>query len=507
MTQISGVAPVPELPVIARAREHAWRTALVGPDGRCRYADLLEASTRVAATLLDGADDLREARVAFLASPGWHYVAVQWGVWRAGGIAVPLAVSHPPPEVEHVIRDADAAVVLGHGEWAELLPALAHEARARYVDARVAAEGSAPRSLLPVVDERRRAMIIYTSGTTGRPKGAVLTHANLRAQVTSLVTAWAWRPDDRILLVLPLHHVHGIVNVVTCALWSGATCEVLPRFDARAAWMHIARGGLTLFMAVPTVYRRLIAAWEEATAPERRAWSAAAGSMRLMVSGSAALPVRTLERWREITGHTLLERYGMTEIGMALSNPVAGERRPGFVGGPLPGVAVRLVDDAGRVVPAGAPGELEVRGDTVFLEYWRRPEETRQAFHDGWFRTGDVAVHEDGAYRMLGRSSVDIIKTGGYKVSALEVEETLREHPAVAECAVIGVADADWGERVCAAVEVHAGAELTLDGLQRWAKERLAPYKVPREVRVVAALPRNALGKVTKPEVARLFRG
>jgi malonyl-CoA/methylmalonyl-CoA synthetase len=369
------------------------------------------------------------------------------------------------------------------------------------------AVGTAPRSPLPEVADGRRAMMVYTSGTTGKPKGVVTTHANIAAQVTSLVTAWEWQIDDWILLVLPLHHVHGIINVLTCALWAGARCEMLPKFDAEQVWARIAAGELTLFMAVPTIYGKLIPAWEAAAPEQRRAWSAgcAPPRMRLMVSGSAALPVQRLERWREISGHVLLERYGMTEIGMALSNPLRGERRPGFVGTPLPGVEVRLVDETGRPVPDGTPGEIEVRGKTVFLEYWRRPDATAAAFRDGWFRTGDVAVVEHGGYRILGRSSVDIIKTGGYKVSALEVEEVLRMHPAIAECAVVGVEDPEWGERICAAVEPRGEAALTLATLQAWAKERLAPYKIPRALRSVPALPRNAMGKVTKGEVAKLF--
>ena len=191
---------------------------------------------------------------------------------------------------------------------------------------------------------------------------------------------------------------------------------------------------------------------------------------------------------------------------MALSNPLRGERRPGFVGTPLPGVEVRLVDERGAPVVAGTPGELQVRGPTVFLEYWRRPDATAAAFQDGWFRTGDVAALERGSYRILGRSSVDIIKTGGYKISALEIEEVLRTHPAVAECAIVGVEDAEWGERVCVAVELAPACDLTLPQLQAWLKERLAPYKVPRALSVVQALPRNALGKVMKPQVATLFR-
>jgi malonyl-CoA/methylmalonyl-CoA synthetase len=190
---------------------------------------------------------------------------------------------------------------------------------------------------------------------------------------------------------------------------------------------------------------------------------------------------------------------------MALTNPLGGERRAGFVGTALPGVEVRLVDDRGAPVPDGTPGEIEVRGPNVFLEYWGRPDATREAFRDGWFLTGDVAVLEQGSYRILGRTSVDIIKTGGYKVSALEIEEVLRTHPAVGECAVVGVPDPDWGERVAVAVELLPGGSLELDALQSWARDRLAPYKIPRALRIVRALPRNAMGKVTKPDVTALF--
>jgi malonyl-CoA/methylmalonyl-CoA synthetase len=349
-------------------------------------------------------------------------------------------------------------------------------------------------------------MIVYTSGTTGKPKGAVTTHSNIGAQVASLVNAWGWRSDDRLLLVLPMHHVHAILNGLGCALAVHATCEILREFDAEVVWNRLASGEITVFTAVPTIYRRLIASWEAAPPEVQRARSEGVRKLRLMMSGSAALPVGTLERWREISGHTLLERYGMTELGMALSNPLHGERRPGFVGLPLPDVDLQIVDEDGIQVLAGTPGELEVRGPTVFGEYWQRPQETREAFRNGWFRTGDVAVVEDGYYRLLGRTSVDIIKTGGFKVSALEIEEVLRTHPAIAECAVIGVDDPDWGERVSAAVELRHDATLSCEELQRWAKERLAPYKVPRALLAVSALPRNAMGKVVKPDVARLFK-
>lgn len=458
------------------------------------YSDLSQAAGRVAAELLQGRNDLAEQRVAFLVPPSFAYVVVSRGIWAAGGVAVPLAVSHPPAELEHVIGDSQASIVVGAGRHADALEYIAAAVGARFIRTpdliATNEEGRPPVDLSP----DRRAMIIYTSGTTGKPKGAVTTHGNMAAQIDSLVTAWEWSRSDNALLVLPLHHVHGVINVLGCALAAGASCEILPQFEPEAAWDRLSSGEITVFSAVPTIYHRLIQSWDGAAPALQRARSEGCRRVRLMMSGSAALPVRTLERWRDITGHTLLERYGMTELGMALSNPLHGKRRPGFVGAPLPGVEVRLAD-----------GEIEVRGPGVFLEYWRRPDETRAAFRDGWFRTGDVAMVEDGAFKLLGRSSVDIIKTGGYKVSALEIEDAIRSHPAVADCAVIGVADAEWGERVCAAVELRAGAAVTLEELRSSLKDELATYKLPRSLVCLPALPRNAMGKVLKAEVHKLF--
>jgi malonyl-CoA/methylmalonyl-CoA synthetase len=280
---------------------------------------------------------------------------------------------------------------------------------------------------------------------------------------------------------------------------------MLPGFDAEKVWQAIVRGGLTLFMAVPTVYVKLINYWEAAPEDEKRAMSEGCGRLRLMVSGSAAAPVSLIEKWKEISGHVLLERYGMTEIGMGLSNPLHGTRNPGYVGKPLPGMEVRLVDESGTPVPDGEQGEIQVKGAPVFAEYWRKPEATSSSFSGPWFRTGDMAVVENGNYRILGRKSVDIIKTGGYKVSALEIEEVLRTHPDIRDCAVVGVDDPEWGERVSAAIVVDGDRELTLNLLRSWAKERLASYKVPTQLRLFEDLPRNAMGKVTKPRIVDIF--
>ncbi|MGA2986414.1 MAG: acyl-CoA synthetase [Terriglobia bacterium] len=492
------------LPLIARAERHRGRTAVVDSQGAFTYNDLLEASSRVAAALLAGREDLQEERVAFLVTPGFPWVVVQWGIWRAGGVAVPLPLNSPKSELDYFIDDTGASTLL--------FDALAESLLAPIASARIIRALSCDQVLasqpeeLPGINSQRRAMILYTSGTTSRPKGVVTTHANIKAQIVSLVEAWEWSGQDRILLCLPLHHVHGIINIVSCALWSGAVCEMLPRFDANAVWQRISGGSVTLFMAVPTVYVKLIAAWDAASPERRAALSRACGRLRLMVSGSAALPVRTLERWKAISGHTLLERYGMTEIGMALSNPLRGERVPGSVGTPLPGVEIQLVGENGKLVPPGTPGEIEVRGPSVFAEYWGRPGATREAFREGWFRTGDTAVVENSVYRLLGRTNLDILKTGGHKVSALEIEEALREHPAVADCAVVGVPDAEWGERVGVALVLNAGDAIDLPSLRAWAKEFLAAHKLPSRLLVLDALPRNAMGKVVKPTVAAMFQ-
>jgi len=445
----------------------------------------------------------RGTRIGLFVPPGQSFLDTLFAIWRGGDVAVPLALTHPPAELDHVIRDADMSLVVASDELAPIVTPVAERAGVPVVT-----PSGVARELDRSVDRSpdRGALMLYTSGTTGKSKGVVITHGNLDAQVRSLVEAWGWTPADRTVLVLPLHHVHGLVNVVLTATRVGATLEMPSRFDVEATWDRLASGEISVFTAVPTIYRRLIASWDAASSDVRRARSDGVSRARLMMCGSAALPVATLERWREISGHTLLERYGMTEIGMGLSNPLDGLRRPGFVGAPLPGVSVRLVDDHGVEIDADdTPGEVEVRGPTVFHEYWRRPDATAAAFRDGWFRTGDVALRNDGAYRLLGRNSTDIIKTGGEKVSALEIEDVLRLHPLVADCAVVGVADADWGERVCVAVELQPGASLALDELNVWARSRLAPAKVPRALRCVTGLPRNAMGKVIKPAVAGLF--
>lgn len=445
--------------------------------------------------------------MALLARPGADYVAGQWGTWIAGGLCLPLSPQQTLPEWEYMLDDSGATHAILSPEHAAAFRPLAASRHLTIVGAsEMTAVPSATPLRVPELAPDCRALMLYTSGTTSRPKGVVLTHGNITAQIASLTDAWDWRAEDRALHVLPLNHTHGVINILACALWSGATCEMADGFSPQLAWGRLASGEVSVFMAVPTIYSRLIAAWREATPELQAAWSRGAAGLRLCVSGSAALPVRVLEEWRAMTGRTLLERYGMTEIGMALSNPLRGERRPGFVGTPLPGVGVRLVDDQGTDVPPGAPGELLVRGAGVFREYWARPDATAAAFRDGgWFRTGDLAVVEGDAFRILGRLSVDIIKTGGEKVSALEIEAVLRDHPAISDCAVVGLADPEWGECVAAAITLGEGATITLGELRDWARRRLSAPKLPRRLAVLTSLPRNAMGKTEKRQLIQLF--
>ena len=491
------------LPLLRRAENHADRVAIVDEEGTHTYGDLLVASRKVSSSLLRGRADLCEVRIAFMVPPRFEYPVTQWGIWRAGGVAVPLCVSHPRREIEQVVQDIEPDTIVYHPEFEDKVRPLAEDLNIRLLSI---FESETEYCALPQIALNRRAMILYTSGTTGRPKGAVTTHRSLMAQITSLIDAWGWSGKDRILNVLPLHHTHGIVNVLLCALWAGATCEMLSNFDEKMVWDQFLGGQLTLFMAVPTIYVKLLAAWERAAPDDQKRMSSACAGFRLMVSGSAALPVDVFEKWKNVSHQFLLERYGMTEIGMALSNPLLGERRPGFVGSPLPGVRVRLVDELGKEIQGeGVLGELQVRGPSVFLEYWGQSEATQRAFIDGWFRTGDIALIERESYRILGRRSVDIIKSGGFKVSALEIEEVLRTHPAIQECVVVGVDDEEWGERVCAAVVVKLDCSLSIEELREWGRQKLASYKVPSRLLSLEHLPRNVMGKLNKPELKRLM--
>ena len=429
-----------ELPLFSRAHTHGDRVAIQSNGETSSYKQLLTYSAQLAQQILGGQKDLEEARIAFLAPPGANYATIQWGIWRAGGIAVPLCLSAAEPELEYALSDSESSLVVATKSQSSKISSICQRLGIPLLI--LGNTDSVPENRLPLLAPSRRAMILYTSGTTSKPKGVVLTHANIQAQIESLVEAWEWKQEDRIPLFLPLHHIHGIINVLSCALWMGATIEAFPKFESGKILKRVEEEAYSVFMAVPTIYVKLIEALKTLEEEERKSVIQGFKHMRLMVSGSAALPASVHKNWTELTGQELLERYGMTEIGMALSNPFRGERRPGAVGIPLPKVEVRLKSESGDCVTIeNEPGEIQVRGPCIFNEYWKRPEVTIESFQDGWFRTGDMAVIESGYYRIMGRLSVDIIKSGGYKLSALEIEAVLLQPPLIRECAVIGHSD------------------------------------------------------------------
>ncbi len=480
--------------IFSKSLPFSSKTAIISDGKSFSYADLHEAADQFSYTILSGQEDLSEARVAFMVQPGFDYVRVQWGIWQAGGIVVPLCLSYPIPSLRYTIENSGANILVVSPEFEDLMNDLASELGCRFIVLGKNEGGKAQD--LPEIDDSRGAMILYTSGTTNLPKGVVSTHANLNAQISALIEAWKWTSADSTVCVLPLHHVHGVVNVVSCSLWAGARCEFMPNFSEKGIFDLITEARINVFMAVPTIYFKLINYWEVQTKDVQRELTAALANLRLMISGSAALPVSVMERWQTISTHLLLERYGMTEIGMALSNPYDGPRVAGHVGYPLPGVSVRLSEE----------GEIQVKGANVFKEYWQKPEATAESFtEDGWFQTGDIAVLDElGGYRILGRNSIDIIKSGGYKISALEIEEVLRQYPGIKDCSVVGLHNDEWGELVAAAIVTQG--EIDEKALNTWMREQMPAYKTPRKYLVVSELPRNAMGKVTKKDVVNLIQ-
>lgn len=485
------------------------RTMVIDDAGSSSRGDVVRRAMAIRTALLG--DGLAPgARVGLLVHPSADFVASFFGVLLAGGCVVVLSPIHPPPESRYFCEDAEVVTILASAPLRELARAIAGTS-VRVRDPALLASGSGEGDAAAVaaaVLESAPALQLYTSGTTGKPKGAVLTHHNIGIQQRLVGEAWGFSDGDVLLHALPLHHMHGLAIALLTALGAGAAVR-LRSFDAKALWEEM--GTATVFMGVPAMYHRLFASFDGATDAERARWSTNAKQLRLATSGSAALPVTLAERWRLVTGSIPLERFGMTEIGVGITNSLAGPRFAGCVGLPLPTVEAKIVGDEGPRADDADVGELWIRGPSVFAGYHRREEETGRAFvadaGGRWFRTGDTVTRDKTLpgmpYRILGRTSVDILKSGGYKLSALEIEEVLREHAGVAEVAVVGIADPAWGDRVVACIVRQSDASCDAAVLRAFVRERLAPYKVPKDVLFLAELPKNALGKVVKPDLVR----
>ncbi|KAL4782124.1 hypothetical protein BJX76DRAFT_333442 [Aspergillus varians] len=522
---------LPSLPLFLAARKHAQsnpdKIAVIDATKgqEFTFAQLLADAAALKKHILEKLDltstgDLQERRVAFLVPNGYDYVVTQWAVWGAGGVCVPLCTSHPVKELLYTIGDSDPSLIIIHPTFEKFETPLREgdsDSKRLFIPLTPFAQAISPAQLpefTPSYYPDRRALMIYTSGTTSNPKGCVTTHKIITFQAQCLIQAWQYQPSDHLIHVLPLHHIHGIINGLVATLLSGATVEMYPKFDPTTIWNRWqSKGSSTMFFAVPTIYSRLVDYFETHIRGTEQETAAREGAsaLRLLVSGSAALPTPIKTKFAAITNQTLLERYGMTEIGMGISCGLdLAQRIDGSVGWPLPGVQVRLTDkETGAIVDSvDVDGMIEVKGDNVFSEYWRRPEATAKEFTtDGWFKTGDVARRDaDGAYFIQGRASVDIIKSGGYKISALEVERKLLALDQIQEVAVVGIADEEWGQRVAAVAVQRAGTEpLELQALRTRLKQEIAPYKIPTVLKLVDVIERNAMGKVNKKTVIKKY--
>ncbi|KAF4549827.1 AMP-binding enzyme-like protein 5 [Elsinoe fawcettii] len=512
--------------------------------------DISSKAKQIAADAGRNEGELKGERVALLIENGYDYVVNLLSIIASDAIAVPLSPTFPAGELRYVLDHSEALMLLSSAKFADKAAETLKEGLTKVpisASAEKTKADSPLRATPPLHDltgQEQGGLMLYTSGTTSRPKGVLLSTATLNAQSLSLQQAWSYSPSDYLLHVLPLHHIHGVVNAILTPLLAGSTIEFLFPFNPTQVWQRFAAPFLpapsppkpiTFFTVVPTVYARLLSTYP--TLPELHSPLIKAMSpqtLRLNISGSAALPTPTKSAWTGLTGgNVLLERFGMTEVGMALSCGLAVQDRvDGSVGWPLPSVSARLASlDDGSIVPPErlkeedgreVQGEIQLKGPTVFQGYWRNEEATKKEFtEDGWFKTGDVAVRRQvegagngdsgdwargPAWFILGRASADIIKTGGEKISALEVEREMLSLPEISEAAVVGLPSVSWGQKVAAVVVLtekgktagRHGGQLGVLDLRRKLKDALAGYKIPQDLLVVDTIPRNAMGKVNK---------
>ncbi|KAL2438976.1 CoA ligase [Exophiala dermatitidis] len=580
-TRFRMASTLPSTPIFEAIAKHDPRSPAIvhsASDRTFCYGSLLHdvAAAKDNLTALADGKSLAGERIAFLAENGYDYVVTFLSILAQDAIALPLAHTHPNSELRYIIENSEAALFLSTQKFQDkaqevVKVGLNHVPRLEILSKIETGAVSAENVKFGPNSVQQGGFMLYTSGTTNRPKGVVLSVSTITAQARSLIEAWNYMPSDLLLHVLPLHHIHGTVNALFTPLMAGAAIEFAYPFNADTVWKRLAapflphspptKRPITFLTVVPTIYNRLLAT-HPTLSPDMQESTRTAITpqyMRLNISGSAALPTPTKRAWTELSsGNVLLERYGMTEVGMALSCGLAYEDRvDGSVGWPLPSVQVRLVEtETGQVIQPGEEtdpktgkpreGEIQLRGPTIFSGYFRNPKATAEAFVEDqtnengsvngnangnstgngkWFKTGDIAIrqHVPGTgqsdqawakgpmYFIRGRQSVDIIKTGGEKVSALEIERELLSLPQVAEAAVVGIPSEQWGQKVAAVIVLteqgltagKGGKPWSVMDMRRALKDRLANYKIPQELKVVESIPRNAMGKINKKSLVK----
>ncbi|MCJ1438199.1 hypothetical protein MMC27_007586 [Xylographa pallens] len=560
---------LPRLPVFEAIADHDPNsTAIIHSISgrRFSYGELLDdvADARGKIQALAGSTSTDGQRIAFLVENGYDYVVTLLSILGSNSIAVPLSSGFPANELRYILDNSEALMLLSSEKFRSKTDEVVKEGLEKkpivgHIEKKHGRSSAERKAQLESPKDNQSGMMLYTSGTTSRPKGVLLPESVLTSQAQSLITAWKYTPNDHLLHVLPLHHIHGTINALLTPLFAGSTIECLFPFNVNAVWERLAapflsgdnaqkstKEKITFLTVVPTIYNRLLSSFTSLSPPLQEAARTAMSpkNMRLNISGSAALPTPTKAAWADLSGgNILLERYGMTEVGMALSCGLDfKDRVDGSVGWPLPFVEARLVDsETHEVIKMGEEvdaegkereGEIQLRGPTIFKEYWRNPKATTEEFVEGedgkgrWFKTGDVATRRavEGAgnsgeewargpmYFIRGRKSVDIIKTGGEKVSALEVERELLSLPQISEAAVVGLPSEQWGQKVAAVVVLnpeHAtsgkgGKAWSVMDMRRALKDRLANYKIPQELKILQdALPRNAMGKINKKNLVK----
>ena len=489
------------------------KTAIKDTAGSHSYDKLSCLSTAISSYVRSTA--IRGGRVALLMPPSLQFTASIIGVMNANCVPVPLNPRATETELDYLLNNSDVSAVLTSSETQHIL---SDEVTGLCLD------GSEGEGVQPNIsyEDLIGGIMIYTSGTTGRPKGVLAGCEAFKQWTTALVKGWKISSSDTILHTLPLYHVHGILGIFS-VLSQGGTVDLKPKFDSSMVWDEfLSDSPPTMYYGVPTQYSKLIEHYKGHLTGREEEIREKMGRLRLMVSGSAALRESVSNTWHDVTGHRLLERYGMTETGLVISNPyqpVSG-RKPGCIGLPFHGVNVRLVSEAGETVATakddkllsgtdgGPSGEIQISGDTVFKEYFNNPAATQETFtEDGWFKTGDTAQITDGVFKILGRTSSDIIKSGGYKLSALEIERSLLDHDHISEVAVIGIEDETWGQKVVAVLESDLKTQADVDAanIRVWCKDRMSPYKVPKDFVLVESLPRNHMGKVNKKSLSAIY--
>ncbi|CAG4939065.1 unnamed protein product [Colias eurytheme] len=604
------------VPVFRRALLFPSRVAVQDEQGSYTYAGLYQAANKLSQDIAAQLLGEKERTISYMCGNNASHIIIQWAIWMTGNIAVPLTPIHPPDMLKYFIQDSGSSLIICTKEHENLLRPIVQEfSKPLLVSNRDKNENEEiPDSWKPEAGLNeagpnnlwyggKDAMLIYTSGTTSKPKGVVWTHSMLSTQISALHTAWQYSANDVVLHTLPLHHIHGQLNSLNATLAAGAKIRMLPSFASHTVWSQLVGSQdtrVSVFHGVPAMYARLAADHGTMFTDDKTKEyvRSTLSKMRLMCAGSAPLPETLFNKWEEISGLRLLERYGMSEVGMALSNPYrpVSARSVGRVGTALPGVSARIavsaenglepvltvacdepdtqywlvsarsVDRVGTALPGVSAriavsaenglepvltvacdepdtqinldrlgftknaqeengwkpgkvtihkenkdgvyeGELLLKGPNVFTRYWNRaPSLSSSDFTpDGWFRTGDIASYSEGSFRIMGRSSVDIIKTSGYKVSALQVESAILEHPNIADAAVLGIEDENYGEVIATVVVTKDKKEITLKELKEVAGKKLAPYQLPRTLLVVETMPRNVMGKLDKKEIKRLF--